>query len=806
VSTPWTDGAATAAHNGDEPGVRPRPRPAATGALTVFVAPLLLFLAVAIASTPWLRAYQVGGAEGYLTAAALAPVIIGMLLGERLRQPPVVSYGASLVGLVALVLILGGGDPASAWHGLSRDPTRLLTETLPLAGRPELLIAPAVLTWIAAAATCELWVRTRASAVALVVPLSLFVVAFAATSAAPGNDPIGGPLLLGVLALAAVVRHRQAEASRDVLDVSTDNGSPGRRTQAGTYTPGLRATSIGAALAVVVAAVLGVGIHALPALRSHPAALARPTPKTSGLLVDPVDAIASLRNSQPHGPAQPQFTVTTNRPAPGYFGVAALDDYNGGSWTFDTTFEPSGGRIPPAPAGTPGATGKTTTRAVSQQFRFEPTYALPFVPVLDRPLQVRGMTIAADAQTGMILPAEAGSVPGGFSALSQAPATTLEGLPAADEIGTGSGALNPVELADTSIPIGTATDIGAATRFLAALTGDRPAPTLAFLQAVDHALATRERRIDPSITRPGGQDSADASGGTSLAEVLNAVAVVKAATPEQFATFFVMVARYLGVPARLVTGFRVPAAGGGPGILAAGEHLVTNRDAWTWAEIPVAGVGWVIADPTPVATVAAAAAPPEQVHARPTPPPPHQANAVPQTQILGGHAIAKPIRLKSPDHTHHSRLTEVLLALVSLAVAILLAGPGLAGLRRLARRRARRRSDPKARTVGAWLELLDGLNRYGMPTPETATTAEVATSAGHHFGENVVAPIEEVGALADRALFSLADPPDAGNAARAWRITDEVRHEVAGTLDRRQRARALLGVGDAPRRPVGAKR
>ena len=30
-----------------------------------------------------------------------------------------------------------------------------------------------------------------------------------------------------------------------------------------------------------------------------------------------------------------------------------------------------------------------------------------------------------------------------------------------------------------------------------------------------------------------------------------------------------------------------------------GSYTVTNRQAWTWVEVPVAGLGWVVADPTP---------------------------------------------------------------------------------------------------------------------------------------------------------------------------------------------------------------
>ena len=46
---------------------------------------------------------------------------------------------------------------------------------------------------------------------------------------------------------------------------------------------------------------------------------------------------------------------------------------------------------------------------------------------------------------------------------------------------------------------------------------------------------------------------------------MNAVTVDRAATPEQFATFFAVVARYLGVPVRVATGFRAPAAVSTPG-------------------------------------------------------------------------------------------------------------------------------------------------------------------------------------------------------------------------------------------------
>jgi hypothetical protein len=119
---------------------------------------------------------------------------------------------------------------------------------------------------------------------------------------------------------------------------------------------------------------------------------------------------------------------------------------------------------------------------------------------------------------------------------------------------------------------------------------------------------------------------------------MNAVTVDRAATPEQFATFFAVVARYLGVPVRLATGFRVPAAASTAGPLPPGSYQLTDRDAWTWDEVPVLGYGWVTVDPTPVRTTADVAPPPEQVTASPTTVP-RQVTALPNSGAA--HAIAK---------------------------------------------------------------------------------------------------------------------------------------------------------------------
>ena len=187
---------------------------------------------------------------------------------------------------------------------------------------------------------------------------------------------------------------------------------------------------------------------------------------------------------------------------------------------------------------------------------------------------------------------------------------------------------------------------------------------------------------------------------------------------------------------------------------------MTNRQAWTWAEIPVAGLGWLVTDPTPDAVVGIGPAPPQAVQTAPTTLPPQQANAVPRSEIAGGHAVAKRVRVRVPTHQPRPWWVLGLAGLGGLLVAAALLGPGLAGARRILRRRARRGHEPAQLAVGAWLELLDGLHQAGLTTSPADTAEEVAGAAGQVFGADLSQTVHEVGAVAERAMFSVNDPPD----------------------------------------------
>lgn len=753
------------------------------------VAPVALAAAGCfVAGLAALPAYQVASAPAVLAAAAGGAALVAVVAVGAFRVGPPVSYGASLAVLVLLLVAVSGFHPGDVLRALEHGPNRVLTETLPIGGGLATLAPLTVLVWLSAGACSEILLRSagsRRGRAALAVPLLLYALSFAVASAAPTHDRWGAPVLLAVLAAAATLRQRQAAPAEE----STGDTGAWLR---------FRPLAAGVAAAAAVAVALAAAAPAVPVLSARPAAVHRRPPLALPPVVDPVGVMARLRDGRPHQPPRPELTARLGQPSTGYLAMAEMDSYDGAHWQFTATFDPTGGRVPQPAA----AVATVDDAPVVQSIDITATPPEPLLPALDRPVSVAGTPVVADAATGMLLPQSAAARR--YTVVSEAPSVTLSGLPAADGIDPAAA-----PAAASTLPPNTSTALATALRFLAGLTGERPAPTVAFLQDELSVLHAKEKRIDPSLAAPSSRSAkgppAQAPAGTSLSAVINAVTVDRAATPEEFATFFAMTARYLGVPVRMVTGYRLVAGSTGAA-LPAGTYSVTSRQAWAWAEVPVAGVGWVVADPTPDATTAAAAPPPESVQAPSTTLPPRQANAVPRNQVFGGHALAPKSSVRLPHRSHTPAWVLPLVVVLAGLILACVAGPGQAAARRAWRRRTRRSDDPNEMAVGAWLELLDGLDRAGMRPRAGATNTEVAADVADHFGPDLAEPAGVVATIADQAMFSVAQPVAAESARQAWETTRTIHTRVAARLDRRDRLRSLLVVGSAPRRPYPSDR
>lgn len=759
------------------------------------LAGLALLLAAAastlVASLPWLRAYQVGGAPLLLVLAAVLPVLVTAGVWTALRLSALVGLAASLTSLLALLLAFNGFSLGAVWDGLYRVPPDLLTETLPLSGGASLLVAPVVLTWLCSALCAELLARpARPSAAALGLPIAYFAIAYGATTSAPSGKTLAEAAVeLCLVAVMAAGRQGALDTNQETAQAGPGLGEgEGRGLRSGT----LRRSVSAVGLAGLLAGALGLALSGIPALATKPAALDRPNRLLSGVVVDPVDSLAALRDTRPAAPPVSMFLVTVDQPWDGYIAVADLDSYNGSSWSFSDTFKPTGGRVPVPPG--PALPG---TQLVYQHYDVQRPIGTPFLPAVGRPLQVSGASVDADTSTGML--ASTAGAPLSYSVTSRAPSGSGLDLPASTSIApladVGGGSIADL----TALPPGSVPDVADAVRFAVNLTGQAASPSFAFLQDLAASLKADERRVTAPKRSRSVALPADLAG-TSLAQVINAVTVDRAATPEQFATFMAMVARYLGVPARVSTGFRVPAAATTLGPLAPGTYRLTNRDAWTWAELPLEGYGWVALDPTPLRTTIDPSAPPEQVKAAPAPNP-RQATALPGNGAA--HALAKRVKVGTGSGVKVNWELWlgagvpvgllVVLALATLAVP--------AGRRRV--RRLRRRQGPGADlvTAGAWLELIDTVDRLGLRLAPSASGTEVSRNVAAHFGESFGPPSALLASLSDQALFCTRSPIGPEGAILAWATQDKLASELRRTAGRRRRLQSLVRVGSAPSRP-----
>jgi transglutaminase-like putative cysteine protease len=224
---------------------------------------------------------------------------------------------------------------------------------------------------------------------------------------------------------------------------------------------------------------------------------------------------------------------------------------------------------------------------------------------------------------------------------------------------------------------------------------------------------------------------------------------------EQYASAFALEARALGLPARVVMGFKPK--------ITAGERTVTvvGSDVTAWDEVDFQGVGWVPFYPTPIKT----GTPPK------TPPPPVsqtitqsvQPNRVgqPQNNVLSPVAIKKP--KAKPSGFVIPGWVFVTAGIVAIPLAIYFV-PLLiiASLKRRRRRRRATRGRGDERVAGAWDELTDSFAELGYRVPRGLTRLNAARTVQRQFppdADKSGPTLVEFAATADEAVFSGEDVP-----------------------------------------------
>lgn len=755
----------------------------------------LTVIATGWASAPWLRAYPSSVLAVPLFGAAVLSVVVPMLAerfgARQLWQGVLVDLATWLVYSLFVVLHepTGVGDLV---RGLVNGPAQILSFALPLVSPRTLLVAPVTLCWLTGAVAGQCLARRWYSLVPYAGWLIAFGLSYAATErAAVSNDQndlfYDAVLAIGLLVTLLLLRLAQSWVRQDESAQSTQDDS---------VLP-LRGLALGVAITLVVGLVATAFSHGLGASSRSATPERVPSVKNSVPLT-PVAFIAGLRPADPKATGSPVFSVQVDRASPNYFSVANLDFYDGDGWSFQRTFRPSGGVIPADtdPSLDVGAT------PVTQEYRVDGDVLTraPWMPYLYRPQRVTGIQISVDPASGMIVPTQTLRNGDTYQVRSKVSDASFASL--------GSGALPATSTPpiDLSVPGSLRTTLSVVVSSLATEIGVQPSQPIAYLQALladlhaNYTLSRSQpvaRTTSPSATAGASlAPSPPHTGGTGFADVLaSALGPYRSATPEQYATLFTMVARQLGVPARIVTGFRVPLSPHAAS-LAPGNYPVTTADAWTWVQIPIRGAGWVDVDPspgsytTPTGQGAGAASSPSPTTAPPT------RNAL-ITPSAGGHAVAS----KSPvPHGSSGSPLATVVTVLAVAAALLIVVLLLLLMRKQVRVRRRRKvPDPRLRLLNAWRESLDMLTESGLPDLTRLTSAEVAAATRNQFGAEPGAVAESLGRAANAVVFSTSVPVAAGDADAAWRNEQLLRTQVRRRLPLRGRIAAGLRYHRPPR-------
>ena len=764
--------------------------------------------------------------------AAVGAAAVAVALELTGRRSLATAVAASAVGWLTFVLVgLLPGAEDGPLVGLGVAVTdgwaRIASSTVPAPASPELLVVPATATWVAVALGCELARRTRSSllpALPAVVLLAVGLV-FGADRSGPGLAVVG--VVVALAAGLAAVRTWQD-------DVSGDDGLPVVATSEGRQARLVAAVPV----VVVVALLAGVVGPRLPLINGRTAYDVRDAvrePLRRPAAASPFDRLAAgyLDDPETEGDDRDEalFVVRADGPLPTWpdadpdpdggtvdlvrIPAAVFDRYDGSSWDVSGVFRTTGDELPPPPSVGDGAERTTVSVEVAGLDG-------PWLPTIGRAEAIRfadgGGPVQVDEVTGSLL-LPSGLAPGDAYELDVVLGRLDDGTAPAPGTPPDDGASVQVVVADADLTNQLARIATVADEVVGADRASYP-DLLADLEALFHGTLAERRGpltgelaawepfefLGPeALAEPGEDGRAPAAPtGHSLARVLELLYTplpgadepsrrAGRGTPEQFATAYVVLARSVGVPARVAVGWSVPVPTGE----APREVEVRARHADAWPEVWSEGTGWVPVDVTPV-DVGALPDEPDMTTTSTATPPTTDAAEVPApvtaTSVLepaGDPGQAGPVGL----------LIRLVLVLVVLALVVL----GVPALVRLRRRSVRRAAPTAARRIsGAWEQVLDVLVAYGVDVRAWMTVDEVVAAVRDRLGPLPADTTAEVGAELERSVCGAPDPGDRA-AEAAWTAADRLARQVRRRVPPAQRMRAAVDLRPAVRRARQAR-
>ncbi len=680
-----------------------------------------------------------------LLELVIGPILVGAatLALIRMRRRWRV-LGVAVVGALAVVVtvLVAGGDVGDVVPGLRSGPQRLLSTEWPSPLEPTMIATVALLVTASAAVSTLLAAEPRFRLAPLAPPL----VALVAVAALGAPVRPSTPLLIAAAVLAMVTAAIDLRAPAGSVESSEDR----RRRLAPDRGVVVTAVVVAAASALVAGSLAWAD-------RADPRDIDEA--ELSAVLVDPIEATIALRTAEP-----PIDLLTIDdrsllsRPAmPGRWRIAAFDRYDGQRWVPDLELRPIGGRLALAEPG---------PDAIRYEVRFD-SDDIDLVPFPGRPIAVdRDVDTDLDRVAVRVVPSPA---VGDVILVDAEVAPTLE-------------ALDTTPLAERAIDDRAATFTDRAE----SLAGDGSTPE-------------RLARIARTMREQWSLDPQAPGGGQQQALLERFVTDTQRGTREQFVTAFVLLARSLGVDARVAIGFDVPPEE------RASRFEIRSDHAQVWPEVGLNDGSWVAFDPVPTQEA--------QDDTEPQPQPDAQSPAAAQPPI------APPADDDAPDD-------EVVLdedrtgggwgtfgrwvvrgAVVGgLALApILVAVGAILMIKWLRRRRRLRVADPVGRVRGAWANATDVFVDAGVTIAPAWTDDRIADQVAA-LAPTVHHESQRLAAMSSSVTFGSPSSDDAlGLAFDAAATAERIESTISSGFTRRQRIRwrlSLRSLRSGTRSPV----
>lgn len=767
----------------------------ATGMARWLVVPVAIAVLVSLAGLSLGRVYHGSLLAELMAGAAVGSVVVSIVFRRAPAWLVAVICVGALAGYALFAVAVSaragdvGGDLAALTADAARNAVpRLLTALIPVEAQPDTVLGPVVLAWLAGFAGAELAVRAGRPAVALVPPTLLYAGALVLVGP---NGPAtawhpAAFAATGALGLAAARAHRRGE--RPPAFTGPDRARLRLRTAAG-VAAGLAVTLAAMTVAAPLVARAVDRAPADPRAYVDPPSLdvldQNPLIRLSGWAAYPQQRLFDvevMRGSDEMPQGEDASGAAIGRDT--RLRLAVLTDWDGVTWHMAAAYRNAGRVLPPvdAPPGRPAETGeRAPVRTIEERITVGELQGR-LMPAVSQPRRIDGVRVAYDPATGTLLHAVPLTPGTRYTVTSISPGAEVDLLPAVD------------------VPSGPAV-----ARFLAV--GDEVPPDLSRLAeqiSMGESSPYQRALALESFLAEHYRYAGDAPSGHSYPNLrfflfADPRAGGRRGTAEQFAAAYAALGRLMGLPTRVVVGFRTPAGGG----------TVTGADATAWPEVLFDEVGWVPFDPMPDSDTQPQ---PLEDEYLPKPPPPTSppASVEPSELATWSAPASPPAAVAVRGGPGVAVIAGGVGAAVLAALAVLLA---LVALARAARRRRRLgRGSPPERVLGAWNEVLDSLALAGAPPPPHLAAAEIAAHAaavadvapsgrGHSRGGHSRRPRPPVPQLADLAAkvnavgfapVGVGEVAVAGGelGAGAGDVSDEIAAETAA-IQAREYARAL---------------